>query len=53
VQKMVMIPKVNATSLIRFTINALMADLLAWILVNQKLIKRYEQIPTPSQPKKS
>jgi hypothetical protein len=26
------------------------ADLLAEILVNQKLISKYEQIPTPSQP---
>ena len=32
------------------TNNAFMADLLAWILVYQKLINKYEQIPTPSQP---
>ena len=28
-----------------------MADLFACNLVNQKLINRYEQRPTPSQPK--
>ena len=33
------------------TINALMADLLACIRVNQKLINKYEHKPTPSQPK--
>jgi hypothetical protein len=53
VQNVVIIPKVRATSLIRFTIKAFMADLFAWILVNQKLIRRYEQSPTPSHPKNS
>lgn len=35
----------------RFTNIALMAALLACNRVNQKLINKYEQIPTPSQPK--
>jgi len=30
---------------------ALFAALLAWTLVNQKLISKKEQIPTPSHPK--
>lgn len=51
VQKAVIIPKVNAISLIRFTIKALIAALFACIRVNQKLINKYEQIPTPSHPK--
>jgi len=34
----------------RLRIIALIADLLAWIRVNQKLIRRYEHRPTPSQP---
>ena len=50
---MAMIPIVKAKSAIRLTTKALIADLLAWILVCQKLIKRYEQRPTPSHPKKS
>jgi len=33
------------------TIIALIADLLACILVNQKLISKYEAKPMPSQPK--
>ena len=44
-------PNVRAKSAIRLTIKALMAALLAWIRVYQKLIKRYEQSPTPSHPK--
>jgi len=32
---------------------ALMADLFACNLVNQKLINKYEHRPTPSQPKNS
>jgi hypothetical protein len=53
VQKIVIIPNVKATSLIRLTIKALIAALLAWIRVNQKLISKYEQIPTPSHPTNS
>ena len=34
-----------------FTINALIADLFANILVFQKPINKYEHMPTPSQPK--
>ena len=44
-------PIVKAKSAILFTIKALIAALLAWIRVYQKLIKRYEQSPTPSQPR--
>ena len=40
----------NAVSPIRLTITALIAALLACILVNLKLISKYEQRPTPSQP---
>ena len=40
----------NPTSPIRFTTMAFIADLLACILVYQKLIKRYEHNPTPSHP---
>src|SRR6185312_3027573 len=40
----------NAKSPIRFIIIALIAALLAWIRVNQKLINKYEQSPTPSHP---
>ena len=35
---------------IRLRILALIADLFAWIRAYQKLISRYEQRPTPSQP---
>ena len=35
----------------RFTITALIADLLACKRVNQKLINKYDDNPTPSQPK--
>lgn len=45
-------PMVNAKSAIRLTIKALIAALFAWRRVYQKLIRRYEQRPTPSQPKK-
>ncbi len=38
------------TSPIRFTIIAFIADLLACILVYQKLINKYEHSPTPSHP---
>jgi hypothetical protein len=34
------------------TVTAKMDDLFAWIRKYQKLISRYEQIPTPSQPTK-
>ena len=51
VKKIISIPTVNAKSATRFTINALIAALFAWILVYQKLINRYEHKPTPSQPK--
>lgn len=40
----------KAKSPTRLTNIALIADLLAWILVNQKLINRYDDTPTPSQP---
>lgn len=40
----------NAKSPTLLTKTALKADLLAWILVNQKLIKKKEDNPTPSQP---
>lgn len=32
----------------RLTVRALIADLFAWIRVNQKLIRRYDEIPIPS-----
>lgn len=38
---------------IRFISMALIAALFACTLVNQKLINKYEDKPTPSQPKKS
>ncbi len=38
--KRMIIPKANPISPTRLTIIAFMADLLAWIRVNQKLIKR-------------
>ena len=44
-------PIVNAKSAILLTIKALIAALLACIRVYQKLIKRQEQSPTPSQPR--
>jgi len=47
----VKIEKYKKKSLILFTIIAFIADLLACSLVNQKLIKRYDDKPTPSQPK--
>jgi len=47
------IPSTKAKSLILLTIIALSADLFACIRVYQKLIKRKEHKPTPSQPKKS
>lgn len=50
--KLARTPTVNARSAIRFTTLALIAALFALRRVNQKLIKRYEHRPTPSQPKK-
>ena len=44
-------PKLKLKSPILLTIIAFRAALLACILVYQKLINKYEQIPTPSQPK--
>ncbi|MPN53668.1 hypothetical protein SDC9_201332 [bioreactor metagenome] len=38
------------TSLILFVNTAIILDLFAPTLVYQKLINKYEQIPTPSQP---
>jgi len=49
--KITKIPKSKPKSPTRFTIKAFIAALLACILVNQKLIKRYEHKPTPSHPK--
>jgi hypothetical protein len=46
-----MIPKIKNTSAILFIIIAFNAALLAKIRVNQKFINKYEQSPTPSQPK--
>lgn len=46
------IPNKKKISLILFTKTAFKADLLAAILVYQKFMSRYEQIPTPSQPQK-
>jgi hypothetical protein len=43
--------KINAKSPNLFTIIAFIADLIAEILVSQKIIKRYEHIPIPSHPK--
>jgi hypothetical protein len=43
-------PNKNPMSPILLTNRALRAALFAAILKNQKLINRYEQIPTPSQP---
>jgi len=43
---------INVQSLTLLTISALIADLFACIRVYQKLINKYEQSPTPSQPKK-
>jgi hypothetical protein len=42
----------NARSPTLLTVTAKMDDLFAWIRKYQKLISRYEQIPTPSQPTK-
>jgi molybdenum cofactor biosynthesis enzyme len=50
-QKIATRPRVKAKSATRFTMRALMAALFACIRVYQKLIKRYEQSPTPSQPR--
>jgi len=44
-------PTVKAKSAIRLTIRAFIAALFACIRVYQKLIKRYEQSPTPSHPR--
>jgi len=45
-----MIPNNKKKSPTLLQITALIADLLACILVNQKLINKYEQKPTPSHP---
>ena len=45
------IPKASPQSPTRLTTIALRADLFAWSLVNQKFINKYEDSPTPSQPK--
>jgi len=45
------IPMAKPTSPTLFTIIALIADLLACILVCQKLINKKEARPIPSQPK--
>jgi hypothetical protein len=50
-KKIETIPIVKAKSATRFTTRALMAALFACKRVYQKLIKRYEQSPTPSQPR--
>ena len=47
------IPMANPKSPTLFTTMAFIAALLAWILVNQKFIKRKEQRPTPSHPIKT
>ena len=44
-------PRTKLKSPNRFTNKALMADLFAFTRVNQKFTSRYEQMPTPSQPK--
>jgi len=46
-------PNKKKISPILFIKTALKAALTACTLVNQKLINKYEQIPTPSQPKNS
>ena len=45
------IPNVKAKSATLFTTKALIAALFAWSRVFQKLINKYEQRPTPSQPR--
>jgi hypothetical protein len=47
----VKIEKYKNKSLILLTIIAFIADLFACKRVNQKLISKYEDRPTPSQPK--
>ena len=51
VKKEAHIPNAKPTSPTRLTSIALIADLLAWILVCQKLINKKEAKPIPSQPK--
>ena len=51
VKKEAHIPNAKPTSPTRLTSIALIADLLAWILVCQKLINKNEAKPIPSQPK--
>ena len=46
-------PKAKPKSQTRLTTNAFIAAELAEDLLNQKPIKKYEQRPTPSHPKKS
>jgi hypothetical protein len=48
---MIQIPKAKPTSPIRLIIIALIADLLAWIRVCQKLINKKDAKPIPSHPK--
>jgi hypothetical protein len=45
------IPKAKPQSPTRLTTIALRADLFAWIRVYQKLISKYDESPTPSQPR--
>ena len=51
VRKIIQIPKARPTSPTRLTSIALIADLLAWMRVCQKLINKKEAKPIPSQPK--
>ncbi len=51
-QKHKIIPNVKATSAILFTNKAFNADRVALIRENQNPIKRNEQTPTPSHPRK-
>jgi hypothetical protein len=50
-KKIKKIPTAKPKSPTRFTTIAFKADLLACARVNQKLINKYEESPTPSQPK--
>ena len=44
-------PTLKNISPTRLTVKAFMADLFAWIRVNQKLISKQDDTPIPSQPK--
>jgi predicted helicase len=52
VVKRAIIPRAKPKSPTRFTNIALIEALDAWRRVDQKLMRRYEATPTPSQPKK-